>query len=217
VQGKLDLYHALLVMCIMTSFNAAFLFGVREFVWNSHDDFPIFIFLLAHAFGVTVFVFWLLYVAINGSKFGSYPSCNDYVNFVVFFSNIRATVTWFRVAMIVFYAIAIPFKMLHLGFLILAPPRWKERCKKALKKLFARNHRLRVIRYVIGIPLALYIVTTLELMIYRNRNIIQPGENEWGFGQIIAIVLTLGMFIDIVEAIRKRLAMKHHPLKNSEE
>jgi hypothetical protein len=38
--------------------------------------------------------------------------------------------------------------------------------------------------------------------VHRNRPIIQSGENTWGFGQIIALILTLGIFFDVVEAIR---------------
>jgi hypothetical protein len=38
--------------------------------------------------------------------------------------------------------------------------------------------------------------------VHSNRSIIQPGENTWGFGQIIALTLTLGIFIDVVVAIR---------------
>jgi hypothetical protein len=65
-----------------------------------------------------------------------------------------------------------------------------------------------------------YGVATLELMVrslpvakvaeslltmtqvHSNRSIIQSGENTWGFGQIIALILTLGIFIDVVIAIR---------------
>jgi hypothetical protein len=65
-----------------------------------------------------------------------------------------------------------------------------------------------------------YGVATLELMVcsllvakvtecvltmtqvHYNRSIIQSGENTWGFGQIIAIILTFGIFIDVVVAIR---------------
>ena len=38
--------------------------------------------------------------------------------------------------------------------------------------------------------------------VHWNRSIIQSGENSWGFGQIIAIILTLGNLIDVVGAIR---------------
>jgi hypothetical protein len=56
-----------------------------------------------------------------------------------------------------------------------------------------------------------------RFQIYRNRSIIQPGENEWGFGQIVAIILTLGMVIDIVAAIREWQKIKHHPRNFSED
>jgi hypothetical protein len=126
--------------------------GERKFVWSSQDDFQIFIYLLLHAFGVTVFFIWFLYVAINGNNFGSQPSCNHLVDFVLFFSHIRATVTWFRILMIVFFSGAIPLFMLILFFLILAPVAWTKACTDRLQKLFDSNPRLWLIRYVIGIP-----------------------------------------------------------------
>jgi hypothetical protein len=87
------------------------------------------------------------------------------------------------------------------------------------------------------IRLAVYIIANLELtvrslpiikenksiqrlhrfQIYHNRPIIQPGENDWGFGQIVAIILTSGIFIDIVAAIREWDRTKHHLLKNTED
>jgi len=175
-----------------------------------------FIYLLMHAFGVIVFLIWFLYAWFAGSKFGSQPSCNDLVNFVLFFTSIRATVTWLRVIMIMLFIIATPFFFLMLCFLILAPVSWTTACTKALQRLFDKNPRLGLIRYVVGVPLAINIISNLELIIYRNRSIIQPGENEWGFGQIIAVVLTLGIFIDMVAAIRERYWQKHKTLENSE-
>jgi hypothetical protein len=40
--------------------------------------------------------------------------------------------------------------------------------------------------------------------VHRNRPNIQPGEDAWGFGQIIAVILILGNLIDIVVALRER-------------
>ena len=158
-------------MYILFFFNIVFLFGMylllsnhhsqeltrkrvgqRKFVWSSQHNFQIFIYLLMHAFGVIVFFIWFLYAAIDGNKFGSQPACNHAVNFVLFFSDVRATATWFRVLMIVFFAGAIPLFLLLLGFLILAPARWTQKCTDALDNLFERNPRLGVVRYVIGIP-----------------------------------------------------------------
>lgn len=64
---------------------------------------------------------------------------------------------------------------------------------------------------------AVYGVATLELMVHANRSVIQSGENTWGFGQIIAIILTLGIFIDVVVAIRDWRDAKKQRQRPSEE
>jgi hypothetical protein len=110
------------------------------------------IYLLMHAFGVIVFFIWFLYVAIDGRKFGPQSSCNHFIKFVLFFVNVRATVTWFRVLMIVFFSGAVPFILLVLGFLILASDKTKEKCAKELQKLFNKHPRLWLVRYVLGTP-----------------------------------------------------------------
>lgn len=43
-----------------------------------------------------------------------------------------------------------------------------------------------------------------KLQVHRNGPNIQPGEDAWGFGQIIAVILIFGSFIDIAVAIHKR-------------
>jgi len=95
------------------------------------------------------------------------------------------------------------------------------------------------VKFNFFIRLAVYIISNLELIvrsfsivkehkkayisyggvplfqISHNRSNIQPGENEWGFGQIIAVVLTLGIFIDIVAAIRNLKKKDHTPPSQS--
>jgi hypothetical protein len=39
---------------------------------------------------------------------------------------------------------------------------------------------------------------------------IQPGEQDWGFGQIIALVLILGCMIDIVVTLREEYLKKRN-------
>jgi hypothetical protein len=51
------------------------------------------------------FLYWLLYVWIKGSKFGSQPECNQLVKFVLLFFNVMATENWLRV-FIILYALA---------------------------------------------------------------------------------------------------------------
>lgn len=158
-----DLYPILLQCClsvwyVLRSFNhnsqklMGKRVGERRFVWSSQTNFQMFIYLLMHAFGSIIFFVWLLFAEIDGSKFGSQSSCNHFVIVVLLYANIRATVTWFRVVMIVCFAGGIPFLLSLLGFLILAPARWTEVCTNALQKVFYRYPRLRLARYVIGIP-----------------------------------------------------------------
>ena len=42
-----------------------------------------------------------------------------------------------------------------------------------------------------------------EFQVQRNRPIIQPGEDVWGFGQIITLVLISGNLIDIWMTVRE--------------
>ena len=42
-----------------------------------------------------------------------------------------------------------------------------------------------------------------SLQVHRNRPNIKPGENDFGFGQIIALVLLFGSLIDVVVAMRE--------------
>ena len=58
------------------------------------------IFIGFQTLATVVFTVWLLYVWIKGSDFGSQPTCNHRVKYVLFFANVRATVTWLRVLFI---------------------------------------------------------------------------------------------------------------------
>ena len=63
-----------------------------------------------------------------------------------------------------------------------------------------------------GVPIAIERESILtELQVHRNGPNIQTGEDAWGFGQIIAVILILGNLIDIVVAIRKRYGEKTPP------
>ena len=60
------------------------------------------IFIAVQTFSTVVFTVWLLYVWIKDSSFGSQPECNHLVKYVLFFANVRATVTWLRVLFIIY-------------------------------------------------------------------------------------------------------------------
>jgi hypothetical protein len=52
-----------------------------------------------------VFAVWLLYVWIKDIDFGSQPSCNHLVKYVLFFASVKATATWLRILFIAYLVI----------------------------------------------------------------------------------------------------------------
>ncbi len=76
--------------------------GQRRFIKSSGNDFRMKIFIGFQTLTTVVFTVWLLYVWIKGSNFGSQPTCNHLVKYVLFFANVRATATWLRVLFIMY-------------------------------------------------------------------------------------------------------------------
>lgn len=121
MQKQLDLYHAIFVMQIIFSLNFVYAYGIlcfcssinfetltrrwdgvgqRRFIRSGENDFRMKIFIGFQTLTTVVFTVWLLYVWIKGSSFGSQPTCNHLVKYVLFFADVRATVTWLRVLFI---------------------------------------------------------------------------------------------------------------------
>ena len=121
MQKQMDLYHAIFVMQIIFSLNFVYAYGMlciystcnfetltrwwggagqRRFIQSGQNDFRMKIFIGFQTLTTLVFTVWLLYVWIKGSNFGSQPTCNNLVKYVLFFANVRATATWLRVLFI---------------------------------------------------------------------------------------------------------------------
>jgi hypothetical protein len=121
MQKQLDLYHAVFVMQIIFSLNFVYAYGMlcfcssinfetltrrwdgvgqRRFIRSGENDFRMKIFIGFQTLTTVVFTVWLLYVWIKGSSFGSQPTCNHLVKYVLFFADVRATLTWLRVLFI---------------------------------------------------------------------------------------------------------------------
>jgi hypothetical protein len=121
MQKQLDLYHAIFVMQIIFSLNFVYAYGMfciclsinyetltrrwagvgqRRFILSGENDFRMKIFIGFQTLTTVVFTVWLLYVWIKGSNFGSQPTCNHLIKYVLFFADVRATVTWLRVLFI---------------------------------------------------------------------------------------------------------------------
>ena len=65
-----------------------------------------------------VFTVWLLYVWIKDIDFGSQPSCNHLVKYVIFFADVRATATWLRVLFIMYLVISACMLLFRFGAIL---------------------------------------------------------------------------------------------------
>ena len=72
------------------------------------------IFIWVHILTTGLFTVWLLYVWTKGSNFGSQPSCNYDVKYVLFFAGVRARGFWLQLPFIVTFIYAV--SVLLLGY-----------------------------------------------------------------------------------------------------
>ena len=120
-QDQLDLYHAIIVLQISICLNVVYLYGMLRnhstlildiltgggrvgqlrYLRSNKADFRMKLFVLLQTFTSMVCSGWYLYMWIKDSNFGSQPSCNHLVKYVLFFVDVRATTTWLRVMFIV--------------------------------------------------------------------------------------------------------------------
>ncbi|KAF8470320.1 hypothetical protein DFH94DRAFT_216614 [Russula ochroleuca] len=227
VQEQLDLYHAIVVLQITICLSVVYAYGQKRYFRSNKADFRMKLFVLLQTFTSMVCSGWYLYVWIKDSNFGSQPSCNHLVKYVLFFVDVRVTTTWLRVMFIVssissVFFFACVWQILYRMQQFETPPNSATpterppsiespipqlQTQSIQKSKFWRT----VLRYVLEVGAAAYGVATLETIVSRNRSIIQPGENAWGFGQLIAIILTLGIFIDIIVAVREWWTKKRTP------
>jgi len=220
LQEQLDLYHAIFVMQIIFSLNFVYSYGQRRFIRSSGQNLRMKIFIAVQTFSTVVFTIWLLYVWIKDSSFGSQPECNHLVKYVLFFADVRATVTWLRVLFIIYLVASACTLLFRFGVILSV---YLKGVRKNIREAVGvaeqrtgpaqkdgQEANVRAYANLSVVP-AVYGIATLELIVQRNRPNIQPGEGAWGFGQIIALILILGSIIDIVVTVRERRTGEGNP------
>ena len=76
------------------------------------------IFIGVQTLTTVVFTVWLLYVWIKDIDFGSQPSCNHLVKYVIFFADVRATATWLRVVFIMYLVVSACMLLFRFGAIL---------------------------------------------------------------------------------------------------
>ncbi|KAL1841774.1 hypothetical protein VTJ49DRAFT_6612 [Mycothermus thermophilus] len=211
-QNKLTLFHAIIVLHLLS------LLGVNLASRISSRGKPMVRFWL-NAFIVlcaaACFLSFNIYVWVRAPDFGSQPECNDTVVYVLFGQSIKATNYVFRYFMLA--ALAAPPGVFILGFII-AVPCWikirgdlrKEGIDVPFRAAFwvsyenddgsqRVNWTQEITQVMAYTGFSIYAIVSLEQII--NRNHVNEEENEWTFGQIIALFLLLGPTVDFMNAV----------------
>ncbi|KAI0298815.1 hypothetical protein BC826DRAFT_996738 [Russula brevipes] len=211
LQGQLDLYHAIFVMHITFSS----ILCQRRFIQSrfSSADFRMTIFMTVQALSTVMFTVWLLYVMVKDSDFGSQPECNHLVRYVLVFIGVKATVTWLRVLFLIYLVLTSSMLLpgIHNKWRVVGQSPGQPEQEKPSERMTCRYMPVNFFSVI----WAVYDVVTLELIVQRNRTNIQPGEDAWGFGQIIAVVLIVGTVIDL--AVIYKRSTRRPEVTSSEE
>jgi hypothetical protein len=219
IQGQLDLYHAIFVMQIIFSLDFVYAYGMRRFS-RSRNALRAVILVSIQMFSTAVFTIWLLYVWAQNSRFGSQPDCNHVVKYVLFFASVHATATWLRAFFIVGIVFAACSLLLGFGTVIvsLKTRPSEEQCSGASNEKVDDTEKS-IYKHFLTLPVgsAIYGVTTLELIVQRNRPNVGSGESAWGFGQIVSLILILQCVVDSVVTICRWCRPPTRTLKGIEE
>lgn len=156
---------------------------------------------------LTLFFAWATHLWFTAPIFGSDPEgCNpnDEVQYVVFFKSVKATAPgwrWFCAGLVIAGLVFLVVTPLITTLLWLASIVWGVQpidsvSTRGFEIQKWKSDRAAPIRFLLSI----YSVVNLELVIRRNISIVKEGEDEWGFGQIAAMVVLLSPFNELLHA-----------------
>jgi hypothetical protein len=126
----------------------------------------------------------------------------------VFFAPIRASNPKLRIASIVFYSI-IALPIINVAVLTTIAMLIIQLIMMPLTSCCKKRHG-----YTLDLPYTIawgvqsvaniVIVINTERTIWANRHLISGGESTWGFGQIIAVILVVGPFIEAFSVVKEK-------------
>ncbi|KAH9035618.1 hypothetical protein EDB85DRAFT_1889202 [Lactarius pseudohatsudake] len=205
IQGQLDLYHAIFVIHILSCFILFQHHGLNRFILASanKDALKLRITVAVQVLIYIIFGSWSIYVWVKASQFGAQPECNDLVKYVFFFITVRATVGWLRTLFVVTHAMSVLISLANLVMtmfdLYCVPGNSMVDSDLELEERSSRA----VLWLVVNVLCAVVGVAATELMVHRNRPHVQTGENDWGFGQIVSIIMILPVVLETLVVFKK--------------
>jgi hypothetical protein len=199
-QGQLSLFHAIFVIH-MLYFTGIVIVPAGHYRSESVTARLIRVGLaIVLVYGsIMLFIGYALYVWVKAPTFGSFPECNDQIKYIFFFHSVSATTGWLRKLWIA--ALAITFGVLvifPLAFAILS----HGRPKAPIPQYSASQNLIAwcIVRFS-RLLTAVYGIAMLELYMSRNKHLIAAGEEQWSFGQIMALVQIFGIMNEVVHCV----------------
>jgi hypothetical protein len=190
------------------SLSPELLLSIKVPQWKKFSASKLLLSVLHHAAMLGFFIF-LIYVFATAPRFGSLPKCNPDVKYVIFGIDTPATNSVFRGLFLA------SFSLLLLNIALTAllscaawayeddpdiidePPERFKQFMRFMEK-FPGVEGMRIITDAAGRS---YIIAMTEFMIQRNT--VGVSGNDWGFGQIFAMIMLIGPFIELVSHISK--------------
>jgi len=152
------------------------------------------------------------------SIFGNQPYCTPDTVASVFFRPISLENKALRNALIVFYSFAaIPIaNLLLLLFLFILQAPVVLLLGHLMKKhipLFRHPDKTLYFSPLVGGPfiVILFAINT-ELLVHWNKGLVKDGEEVWGFGQTLAILVVILPAIDVIKAISTWIKNRNYPV-----
>jgi len=201
---QLSLYHAIFIIHILL-FTGITVVPAGRYRRISASKRALLTGLLAYG-NYLLFTAYAIYVWANAPTFGTDHACNNQIKYFFFFHPIPATREWLR-----------KLWMAGLGtslcILIVFP---------ILGTLYYWNHRFQrnntqesedaegpdIIKKIMDgifkfsrLLVIIYGVVTLELYVKANHRLLSDSEQDWGFGQILALVQLFGIFNEALHCL----------------
>ncbi|KAF8341135.1 hypothetical protein F5887DRAFT_385657 [Amanita rubescens] len=192
---QLSLYHAIFIIH-MLYFTGIMVVPSGKYEGNKINfTFRILISFVMTYGSVMLFTGYAFYVWATAPTFGTNPECNNEIKYIFFFVSVRATVGWLRKLWMVGLGAT-------LGLMVLVP------LASCLCLCFLGSAggggrsslRKNTVKY--SKPLAaIYGVVMLELYENRNKHLVAGGEDQWTFGQIMALVQIISTFNEMLHFV----------------
>ena len=212
-QHRLDLFHALVVFHLVALVGLSTNASRAQRKKDKLDLARVLFTLLYYAATLGFFIF-NIYIFATAPNFGPQAEeCNARVKYVVFGVDSAATAPVFRGLFLAGFALLFMQRIIKE---LDKDGSWLDRNDASFQTLDLQRRAMADKLHEVMLPSLEgmkvisdaagrgYIIAMTELMIYRNTSSASSSGNDWGFGQILAMVMLIGPSIELASSMFKR-------------